>query len=175
MGSGSSILMGQGFNTDGSKDGDNFLVSDGPSARLPEAASNAEQILFAWQDNRRSKGFDIYAKLISWEDASVVSDHIVLPQSHALMANYPNPFNPETVIPYRLSTSGMVRLSIFNLAGQCVRNLVGREEPAGLRRVVWDGTDSRGGRMNSGVYFCRMSVERGGRVSQFTRKLCLVR
>jgi hypothetical protein len=175
MGSESSILMGQGFNADGSRNGVNFRVANGLSDRFPTAASNAEKILFAWQDNRRSKGFDIYAKLTSWDDASAVSDHIILPRNHNLLPNYPNPFNPETSISYSLSASGMVRLSIFDLTGQWVCHLVSREEPAGLHRVVWDGTDSQGGKINSGVYFCRMSVESGGKTYRFTRKLCLVR
>jgi hypothetical protein len=175
MGSVDAILTGQGFNADGSRNGDNFQIADGPSGRFPVAASNAEKILFAWQDNRRSKGFDVYARLTSWEDASTVSGQPLLPQGHGLLPNYPNPFNPETVIPYNLPASGRVRLSIFNTAGQWVCDLIGREEQAGFHRVVWDGTDSRGGRMNSGVYFCRMSVESGSRTVRSTRKLCLIR
>jgi len=174
-GSFGSTLTAQGFNADGVRNGDNFVVSDGFPSRFPAAASNSGKILLAWQDNRRARGFDIYARLSMWGDTSSVSGPPLLPQDHALLPNYPNPFNPETVISYRLSKAARVRLGIFNSAGQNVRELVDRVETAGLHTIIWDGTDSGGGRMASGIYVCRMTVQSGGKTSRFTRKLCLVR
>ena len=97
-----------------------------------------------------------------------------IPASFSLDQNYPNPFNPETIIPYQLSASGRVTMSIVNVAGQHVRDLIDAEQEAGSHQVRWDGTDKLGGKADSGVYFCRMRVESGGIVFQTTRKLCLV-
>ena len=55
-----------------------------------------------------------------------------LPQGFELGANYPNPFNPSTMIPYRLPASMHVRLEVFNLLGQRIATLVDGEQPAGF-------------------------------------------
>lgn len=74
----------------------------------------------------------------------------------ALYHNMPNPFNPETVIPYQLPEGATVRLTIHNLQGQRLRTLVHTEQPAGNHRVVWDGRDERGQPVASGVYLYRL-------------------
>ena len=52
-----------------------------------------------------------------------------------LEQNYPNPFNPSTVIEFSLKTTGMVKLSVFNILGEEVKALVNSEMPASTRRV----------------------------------------
>ena len=78
---------------------------------------------------------------------------------HQLMLNYPNPFNPETVVPFAVPDAGDVKLSIYNILGQELRTLVNDNLVAGFHRVVWDGKDLQGRAMASGVYFVRMSSE----------------
>ena len=73
-----------------------------------------------------------------------------------LAPNVPNPFNPSTVIPYRLDTDGPVRLEIYNLLGQRIRTLVNEVQAAGAYRVSWDAHDGRGGAVATGVYFIRL-------------------
>jgi hypothetical protein len=175
METGSAMLAGQGFNPDGSRNGDNFFITGGPSERFPVAASNKDRILFAWQDNRRSKGFDVYAESAAWDDMTAVPDRAALPQRHGILPNYPDPFNPETIIPYRLNSRGRVKISICDITGRHVRDLADAEQEAGSHQVTWNGTDDRGVKVNSGVYFCRMRVESRGSVFQTTEKVCLVR
>ena len=55
-----------------------------------------------------------------------------LPARFALGPNYPNPFNPSTIIPYQLAVSSQVRLEVFNLLGQRIATLVDGERPAGF-------------------------------------------
>ena len=81
-----------------------------------------------------------------------------LPQGFALGPNYPNPFNPSTIIPYRLSASSPVRLEVFNILGQHMATLVDEEQAAGAYRARWDGTDTSGRAAASGVYFYRLTV-----------------
>ena len=83
---------------------------------------------------------------------------LVLPQGFALGPNYPNPFNPSTIIPYQLSAPSPVRLEVFNILGQHMATLVDEEQEAGAYRARWDGTDAAGGAAASGVYFYRLTV-----------------
>jgi hypothetical protein len=68
----------------------------------------------------------------------------VIPQAFELANNYPNPFNPSTVILYGLPNQSDVRLEIFNLLGQHVRTLVEGNISAGYHQAVWDGRDDKG-------------------------------
>lgn len=96
-----------------------------------------------------------------------------LPSGFSLLPNYPNPFNPETVIAYRigLDRPAAVSLRIYNLLGQQVRTLTEGVQAAGEYRLVWDGRDDAGRALSSGIYFARLQVEAAGQ----TRKLVLAR
>ncbi len=79
-----------------------------------------------------------------------------LPRAFSLGQNRPNPFNPSTTIDYSLSVASRVELKIFNLRGQEIRALADREMPAGNHSIHWDGTDSQGRRVGSGIYIYRL-------------------
>ena len=85
------------------------------------------------------------------------------PLESALLPNYPNPFNPETWIPYQLKKPAEVSLTIFNMKGQAIRTLAVGHQPAGMyrsrsRAAYWDGRNEMGERMGNGVYFCTLSA-----------------
>lgn len=82
-----------------------------------------------------------------------------LPTDHKLSQNYPNPFNPETVIEFELPRRTRVRLSVFNILGQEVAELLNEEVSAGSHRVTWDGKSSAGKSLASGIYFYRIVAE----------------
>ena len=90
---------------------------------------------------------------------------------HAAVVGYPNPFNATTTLRYRVAETGLVTLCVYNLSGQCVRTLVEGRIPAGTHTVVWDGRDSAGRLVASGVYLSRL---RAGEESVVAR-LVLVR
>lgn len=94
-----------------------------------------------------------------------------LPDTYALMENYPNPFNPKTVIRYSLPEDSQVKIVIFNLLGEKVRTLVDDMQSAGLKSVLWDAKDDNGRQVVSGVYFYRMITPEFTK----TRKLLLLR
>ena len=82
----------------------------------------------------------------------------VVPAETALLPNYPNPFNPETWIPYDLAEGADIRIHIYNLKGESVRQLSLGFQTAGTyrtqsRAAYWDGRNSLGERVASGVYF----------------------
>ncbi|MCB0313680.1 MAG: T9SS type A sorting domain-containing protein, partial [Calditrichaeota bacterium] len=93
------------------------------------------------------------------------------PETFRLLGNYPNPFNPETVIRYQLSVVSEVELAVYDLLGRKIVNLVGARQAAGEYRVQWDGRDQAGRSVVSGVYIYRLSV--GGTAQ--SRKMILMR
>ena len=81
-----------------------------------------------------------------------------IPQETALHANYPNPFNPETWIPYQLAAPAEVMLTIYDMNGGAVRRLEIGHQSAGMyqrrsRAAYWDGRNGRGESVASGIYF----------------------
>ncbi len=81
------------------------------------------------------------------------------PSSFSLSQNYPNPFNTETVITFALPHASRVRIEIFNILGQRVRDLVDEQVSSGYKKVVWDGKDNRGKFVTSGIYFYRITTD----------------
>ena len=84
-----------------------------------------------------------------------------VPGRWALMQNYPNPFNASTTIRFSLTRRTQVNLSLFNIAGQRIRQLVDEEKKSGTHRIVWDGQDQNGTAVSSGVYFYRLGTAEG--------------
>ena len=94
-----------------------------------------------------------------------------VPLTFSLEQNYPNPFNPGTSIKYTTRQTGRVKLSIYNLLGQKVVDLVDQIQSAGNYQVTWDGRDKRGLNVTSGIYVYRLDVK--GR--SVTRKMTLLK
>jgi flagellar hook assembly protein FlgD len=94
-----------------------------------------------------------------------------IPITFLLSPNYPNPFNPVTTIEYSLSRPSNVRIDVFNGLGQRVRTLVDRVEAAGPHAITWDGTNTSGQAVSTGVYFYRFQA--GDHVE--TRKMLLLK
>jgi hypothetical protein len=87
----------------------------------------------------------------------------LIPKESALLANYPNPFNPETWIPYQLAESAEVTLTIYDMNGGIVRRLAVGHKAAGMyqsrrRAVYWDGQNQFGESVASGLYFYTLTA-----------------
>ena len=82
-----------------------------------------------------------------------------LPEYFSLQQNFPNPFNPSTVIPYELDRAAPVRLEIFNALGQQIGILVDGIRAGGRHRAIWDGRDDRGRGVAAGIYVYRLTVD----------------
>jgi hypothetical protein len=92
--------------------------------------------------------------------------------SYRLFQNVPNPFNPTTAIRFDVpAAGGRVTLQVFRVEGRLVRTLVDGYAAGGGQSIVWDGSDDRGRRVSSGLYFYRL------RAAGFTevRKMILLR
>ena len=85
------------------------------------------------------------------------------PKETELLSNYPNPFNPETWIPYRLAEDANVTLTIYDSSGQVVRTLdVGHQIASAYesrsKAVYWDGRNEFGEPVASGIYFYTLTT-----------------
>ena len=99
-----------------------------------------------------------------------------IPAETELLRNYPNPFNPETWIPYRLAEDAVVNLTIYDTAGRVVRSIDLGYKPAAVyenrsKAIYWDGRNEFGEGVASGVYFYHLST---GDYSA-TRKMLIVK
>ena len=88
---------------------------------------------------------------------------VLTPKNTALLPNYPNPFNPETWIPYQLAKPAEVTVFIYSANGTLIRTLALGYQPAGIyrnrnRAAYWDGTNEVGEPVASGVYFYTLSA-----------------
>jgi len=81
-----------------------------------------------------------------------------IPDQFNMYQNYPNPFNVTTTIYYTLKEDVKVRLIIYSNIGQVVQTLVNETQPAGYHSVIWDGKNSRGESVPSGIYIYKVSA-----------------
>lgn len=89
----------------------------------------------------------------------------------SLAQNYPNPLNPTTAITFTLPHHSRVILKIFDVKGELVRTLADRRVGPGEHTMHWDGTNEKGARVVTGIYFLRLDTELGA----LTRKLVVAR
>ena len=94
---------------------------------------------------------------------SLLTEMAEIPESTALLPNYPNPFNPETWIPYHLATATDVTLTIHDIHGRVVRVLDFGHQQAGIyqsrgRAAYWDGKNQSGEKVASGLYFYTLTA-----------------
>ncbi len=83
----------------------------------------------------------------------------VIEPKTSLLCAFPNPFNPDTTIPFELKNASDVRMDIFNIKGELVKNFSSQHyEKAGVYEVHWDGKTDAGQTLSSGVYFYRMTA-----------------
>ena len=145
-------------------DGDTLWVSDLNLANehLPfDMAVTAEgDVIYAGVIAYNWDPMRLDGSLIKFSISGAVSVDPVLPMSLVLEQNFPNPFNPSTVIRYQLLEASEVALTVHDLRGRQVRTLVGVPQPAGSYAVQWDGRDDHGAPLSAGVYLCRLQTKK---------------
>ena len=125
--------------------------------------------------NARDAGSAVISRLVLKETgtsfASSPDQNGERPSAYALAQNFPNPFNPSTVIRYDLPQAGQVSLKVFDVTGREVATLVNSAQEAGSYQVRFDASNARPGGIASGVYFYTV---RAGSFSQ-TKKMLLIK
>lgn len=105
--------------------------------------------------------------------------HTASPLQTRLLHNYPDPFNPETWIPYELADDANVSIDIYNVNGGLVRHLMIGQQPSGSyidtsKAAYWNGKDNNGTDVASGVYFYTLTAVGTHRGSDFSQTKRLV-
>ena len=148
-----------------------------PGACKTEVTDETLKFLKALEPHLPAEEFERFMALVKPE--------IPVPTEYSLAQNYPNPFNPTTTIAYTIPSTEQraqsavkgadsklsalrTTLKIYNLLGQKVRTLVDDVQEPGYYSVSWDGRDSDGREIASGVYFYRLSVN-GSKESRFSQ------
>ena len=139
---------------------------------LPFTAQELQQwIRDAKHQNLSPRGIAVLEHLLAALTRSEIP-----PKETALLPNYPNPFNPETWIPYQLSEDTSVSISIYDTTGKLIRTLSLGFQSAGFynsqgRAAYWDGRNALGERVASGVYFYQLTTP----AFQQTRRLVILK
>ena len=147
----------------------------GASPKSPASPPQYINHIEEWLTEARSAddGSDIFRRGIATLEHLI---NTVVPTETVLLPNYPNPFNPETWIPYDLAEDADVHLHIYNLKGESIRQLSLGFQTAGTyrtrsRAAYWDGRNSAGEPVASGVYFYTLQT---GRV-RATRRMVILK
>ena len=83
-----------------------------------------------------------------------------LPEEFSLHQNYPNPFNPQTKIMFSLPTEAKVNIRVYNIVGKEITQLINESRLSGEYEITWDGRDSKGNQLPSGIYFITMTADK---------------
>jgi hypothetical protein len=94
-----------------------------------------------------------------------------IPTEYSLLQNYPNPFNPITSISYSLPVISNIELSVYNLRGEKVKQLVNSIQQAGIYSAKWDSKNSRGVNVPTGIYIYKLTA--GNKI--FIKKMVLLK
>ena len=141
---------------------DEAAAAAAPAARAQVHSHFTKAQLQGWLTEARASGNTSR----TYQRGIAVVEHLlalIAPEETALLANYPNPFNPETWIPYQLSKSAEVTLTIYAVDGHVVRTLALGHQTAGMyqsrsRAAYWDGRNAVGEPVASGLYFYTLTA-----------------
>ncbi len=106
--------------------------------------------------NQRIYGATIDMGAFEWQGVNFIDNEIDI--TKFTLSNYPNPFNPTTTISFSLPEDGDVELSIYNVKGQKVKQLVNDQLSAGQHSIEWNGKDANNKSVSSGIYFYKIST-----------------
>jgi len=87
-----------------------------------------------------------------------------LPSNYLVLGNYPNPFNPSTIIYYELPKAENIEIKIYDILGREVRTLFNNFRKAGVYQITWDGRNDWGSAVSAGIYLCRLKTENNFKV-----------
>jgi len=136
---------------------------------IPQQDQNQYEIATLYlEENTMSQLIDIF--MITDLESLGIKEYD-LPNKYELHQNHPNPFNPVTMLRYNLPESQMVNITIYDMMGRKVRDLINRKEIAGYKSIEWNAKNNQGNLVSAGVYLYK--IETGDFVQ--TRKMILLK
>jgi len=112
-----------------------------------------------------------WVDFIPFEQLDAEDKELSIPSKIALHQNFPNPFNPTTTIHYELESESLVNITIYDLLGAEVVQLINEVQQPGIKTTIWNGKDSEGKLVNGGVYIYKLNI---GNYSE-TKKMVLLK
>lgn len=113
---------------------------------------------------------------ISVQNSASVGQNGIKPDEFVLHQNYPNPFNPSTVIGYTLPSNSKVSVVVYDILGNIVNELFEGEAQQGYNAIVWNGSNSFGLKVASGMYLYRITAQmEGGRSFSDTKRMLMLK
>ncbi|MGD1047895.1 MAG: T9SS type A sorting domain-containing protein [Candidatus Krumholzibacteriaceae bacterium] len=137
--------------------------ADGPFVEMPSGMTTCQGLSFVFVDTECESGASYWYRvgMRTGEDGVMLFETgpVTVPAvSLTLMQNHPNPFNPSTMISYYMPASSVVTLDVYDSSGRLIAKLLDRAmEPKGTHSIEWQGVDSSGRTVSSGVYFYRLT------------------
>ncbi|MBU2492656.1 MAG: T9SS type A sorting domain-containing protein [Bacteroidetes bacterium] len=129
--------------------GDNWCLEDVPDGFEPIGINTIGKYFYAIGKN--GKSITSIPKVVGIEQ-----DIISLPTEFHLYNNYPNPFNPSTIISFDLITTKWIKLDIYDSNGRLIKELVSGSLAPGRHTISWDGTNNNSFKVSSGIYYYRL-------------------
>jgi len=90
------------------------------------------------------------------EQVSIIDE--TLPIAYNIYNAYPNPFNPKTTLRYDLPEDGLVNITVYDMLGNVVNNLVNTNQSSGYKSIQWDATNNQGEPVSAGVYLYKIQA-----------------
>ncbi|MCK9995017.1 MAG: S8 family serine peptidase [Candidatus Krumholzibacteria bacterium] len=136
----------------------------------PDTPSDEVRVRVFVYDNQGFLGYDSSDDLFMLMDEASAVDNSI-PLAYGLAQNFPNPFNPQTEIRFELPHASNTKLSVYDLRGRLIKDLVSGHMDAGRHSVLWMGRDNGGRQVASGVYYYKIT---SGKFTD-TRRMTLVK
>jgi hypothetical protein len=116
---------------------------------------------YYWLECLEYDGFsEYYGPFNVYTEEEEIEDELLIDRpSTQLLSAYPNPFNPDVTIPYKLVENDSVEINVFNIKGQIVRTFSFDNQVPGTYSILFNGLDDKGNQLPSGIYFYRMETE----------------
>lgn len=134
--------------------------------RIPYTIDEAEEVNINVKINANEFNYLLDLLPLDGEDDEII------PLVNAVSQNYPNPFNPDTKIELSVKETAQVKVQVYNMRGQLVRELLNETLESGIHQVTWNGRDRANRAVSSGMYFYRVVI--GNEFTQ-TRKMMLLK
>ncbi len=137
---------------------DNLSTLDWEHVAVDLASYTGEHIRIAWHKIGYDNDIVILDAIAL--DGAIDNDDVTLELVNNV-CNYPNPFNPRTTISFSITEEQNINVSIYNIKGQKVKNLLNKSMRKGPHEVIWNGDDNNGNGVGSGVYFYKITPAKG--------------
>ena len=157
---------------------DFYLSSNQLSGEIPESICNIYPNLSYFQVTHNQlcppypeciENYVGYQDTSNCEQVSIIDE--ILPITYNLYNAYPNPFNPVTTLRYDLPEDSFVEITVYDMLGNIIKNLVNQNENSGYKSVQWNATNNTGQSVSAGVYF--YTIEAGN--FRQTKKMVLIK